>query len=118
MSDKEKKKKQYGPYSPDEISAVRKVVKKEDPNRPRHDEPWLKREKAMLERDQKYEKDPEKIKLEKGETWLSKEDKMLDAYDPEKKEWHEQWEEFEGKPRDKKKKKPSSEEGWDVMDSF
>jgi len=120
MSDsKEKKKKQYGPYSSDEIVSVRKVEKKQDGNRPRTDEVWLKQEKAMLDRDQKYEKDPEKIRLDKGENWLSKEDKKLDAYDPEKKEWQDQWDEFTGtKPRDKKKKKPKSEEGWDVMDQF
>jgi hypothetical protein len=117
----EKKKKQYGPYSSDEIVAVRKVVKKQDGNRPRTDEPWLKRESAMLARDQKYEKDPEKEKLDKGEKWLPKEDKYLDAYDPEKKEWRDQWDEFQGtKPPDKKKKKdkPSSEDSWSMMDRF
>jgi hypothetical protein len=95
------------------------VVKKQDPNRPRTDEPWLKQEKAMLERDQKYEKDPEKKILDKGEKWLSKENTYLDGFDPEKKEWQDQWDEFTGtKPRDKKKKKPEAKEGWDVMDQF
>jgi hypothetical protein len=125
MSSPKEKKKRYGPYSSGEIASVRKKPKDKDHEKyeDKYAEKWLDDEARTLARDSPHdETSSEKKALDRGESWLQKENKNLDKYDEEKKDWKEKIDRLSGKkPKkfDKKKyekeKEQRAQDGWEVV---